>query len=714
MDPRFKDLVEKLSSPLQDQRDRARGALSAAGTVAVPALLIALEHPERDTRAGACLALAEIRDRRAGPALVETSREDEDLSVRQLALRALSEISGPGVDPEIRACLLEHLAHPDMFSRALACKGLGKVADDQARRALEEALNDTEAWVRNAATEALAAKVLGKPTLREGSPASSKFAGQALAVRDAVAQLLRDLLSLDAKVQRRAQAGLFQQGPGVIPRLAPIVLGGPVEARRSAVEVLALLGRAEALSPLGILLEDENLPESLRPVVLHAVARILAKDPEGDLDATIELVRRHLCHEDQYVRAGAVAALFSAGPGPRQEALTWLLDEEDEPWVMLAACRSLSRAATLSRGDEDLVPSLLDLLGRAADLETQVCLLEALAREMPRPDPDNQTMVAPVSYFLESEAPDVRRAAARLLIQAAPKVDRPTLKLLVEMVEEKLAPDSLTALIDALARLTPSGDPLPVPALERLLYRADLETGRVVVRTLAAIGGRDAVQSLVEAANSQRGPVVAHSAQALAGLDPRSNVVALRAPDGRWRAEERLWCACGGELRWVVRDEREQLRCPQCDTEYLQSMAGKTFAAGKTPFGACLCRACRRKRPLVRRGSGEVLVCPESAQVHVRPYDHPAQLRLEEDLPMGACSCCDEPQPLIRVDSRVVCYRTKEPYQANPGRGYARAGNDEAARDDVDAINRALLMGTLGLAESGIAADRSGEDDDEQ
>ena len=705
MDPRYKDLIEQLASPVQEHRDLARSSLAASGVVAVPALIEALGHEERDARAGACLALAIIRDPRAAPTLIKISREDPDSSVGQLALRALAAMARPGADQDLRDCLLEHLGHSDMFSRALACQGLGRVADDMAHRALHQALDDTEEWVRSAAAEALAGMPDGAAGRAAVQPRTEALAQvQSTPVPPKVQALLHALQSLDVKVQRRAQAGLFQLGPGAIPLLTPVVLGGPTEARRAAVEVLALLGRAESLHALGLLLDQPGLPGSLRPAALHAVARVLGKETGAADPLLMDSLRHHLEHEDAHVRAGAVAALVSAGPQPRREVLSWMTAEEEDPWVMLAACRALSRASTLDPSDPALLPSLTALLTLAEDQETRVCLLETLCRLMKPAAAENQAMVAPVRALLLGEDPEVRRAASRLLARCAPRVDRPTLVALLEMLD--LDPDGRDDLIRAIERLAPPGDPLPVTAMQRVISNGEDETCRRAVRALATVGGWAAVEALVELANSQRGPVVAMAAQALAGLNPRGEVVALRGPDGKWRAEERLWCACGAVLRWITRERREQLRCPQCDAEYIQSRAGKVFEAQGTPFGACLCPGCKRKRPLVRNGMSQVLTCPESNLVHVRPFDHPRQLRLYQDLPLGACRCCDEPQPLIRVDGQVVCYRTRE-----PSPDHTRAPRpDRRARDDVAAINDALLRGTLGLASSGLAV----EPDDEE
>ncbi len=704
VDPRYKELVEQLASPVQEHRDLARTSLAASGIVAVPALVEALEHPERDARAGACMALAVIRDPRAAPTLIALCREDDDTSVRQLALRALAAAARPGADQDLRDCLQEHLNHPDMFSRALACEGLGRIGDEPSRRALTQTLSDHDEWVRSAAADALAKGAGEAPDTSRTKPPPPASGDRERPARPSseVEDLLRELQSLDVKVQRRAQALLFQRGPEVIPKLTPVVLEGPTDARRAAVEVLALLGRAESLHALALLLDQDPLPGSLRPAALHAVARVLGKE-DGPVDPQLlTRLRHHLGHEDAHVRAGAVAALVSAGPDPRRQVLSWMIAEEEDPWVTLAACRALSRAATLDPGDQELLPALTALLTLAEDQETHICLLETLTRLMKPAAAENEPMVAPVSGFLESESPDVRRAASRLLARCAPAVDRPTLVILLRMLEED--PDGREDLVQEVARLTPPGDPLPVPALRRLMRGGEEVICQRTVEALARVGGRAAVEALVEVANSRSGPVVALASRALTKLPPRGDIVALRGPNGTWRAEERSWCECGGVLRWVSRDRREQLRCPQCDAEYVQAARGKVFAAGATPFGACLCPGCRRKRPLIREGMSQVLVCPESGLVHVRPFDHPNQLRLIKDLPLGACRCCDEPQPLIRVDGQVVCYRTREP---SPDHAYTRPGSP---KDEIAAINDALLQGTLGLAGSGLAVDGDDEE----
>jgi hypothetical protein len=418
-------------------------------------------------------------------------------------------------------------------------------------------------------------------------------------------------------------------------------------------------------------------------------------------------VRAQLHAKDSFVRAAAVAALISAREPDLESTLRTILEEEDDEWVFAAACRALR--AALGPEEKGLAPLLLDFLAQTTDPDAQLQLLEALGHVVRDPDESAQQVVGPASYFLQSDRPEVRRAAGVLLAQAARELDPNAVRGLLRLIEERPA-DSAT-LVRAVGRLGRSADPQVVATLRRALVGKNRATAQESAATLVALGGREAIDVLVEVANGRGGPSVALAAQALAGMDPRAEIAAVRRPDGRWeRIVQHRCTTCKAVLRWVERDHREELRCPDCDLEHVLSMAGKLFVADRTSFGTCLCPGCKRKQPLVRRGDSEMLVCPASGTVHIRPFDHPRQLRLLGDLPLGACTCCAEPQPLIRVNEEVRCYRSRNLYRATP-RGFEPAAAGAPVGDDVEAINRALLAGTLGIAESGVAAPE--RDDDE-
>jgi HEAT repeat protein len=720
MADRFQALIDQLAAPLQELRDRARAQLLAAGAAAVPALTRALSHPERDIRAGAALCLGSLgaeAEQAAAGKLAELAAADPDRSLRPLALRSLADLAHPRVAPVIRTALLAQVTAEDLFARALACTGLGRIGDQAANEALKKALGDREAWVREAAARAIAGG--GSPSA-PSAPAS--VASTALARPSEIAgAAVAGLASLDLETQRRAQAKLVEIGAAAVPRVALLLHDGEATTRRAAAETLGRIGSAEALPHLEALLAKPETSDELRAVALHAIASLIRRAGSEPLAPSLsDLLRAQLGLRDRFVRAAAAVALLSAQEPDRVDLIERLLDDDDE-WVRSSASRALALVATPL--DRPILPGLLDALARTTEEEGQLQLVLALGQVLATPHPeDGAAVIGPVSFFLKSAGREIRSEAASLIARlvasgepseasgvSAPPIEAAMLQDLLAVLEES----PTVALVRAVALLSRRGQSaLPVPTLRKLLLGRDPSLAREAAEALGRIGGRAAIDLLVEIANGRVGPATALCAQTLAVLDPRSEVVATRRPDGRWERTVQLLCACGGGLRFVEREAREELRCPACDAEYVLTAAGKLYLADRVPFGLCLCPGCRRKQPLVRRADSETLVCPISGEVHVRPFDHPRQLRRLADLPLGACACCAEPQPLVRVNEELRCYRSRRLYQATP-RGFEPAEPAAPAADDLAAINRALLLGGLGIAQSGLATGRPSDDDDE-
>lgn len=717
MADRLQALIEQLAAPLQELRDRARAQLLAAGDAAIPPLTRALAHAERDIRAGAALCLGGLgleAERAAATKLAELAVNDPDRSLRPLALRALADLAHPGSPPAVRSALLAQVRGEDLFARALACTGLGRIGDGEARRALEAALRDREAWVREAAAKALAAQTSPPVAV---APAATRTPSTALARPAEIAGAsVSELAALDLETQRRAQAKLASIGAPAVPRVAPLLHDPEASTRRAAAETLGQIGVVEALPHLEALLAERATGDDLRAVALHAIAAIVRRTPTPDTlsPSLSDRLRAELAASDRFVRAAAAVALLSAQEPDRVDLIERALDDDDE-WVRASASRTLAQVATPI--DRPLAPRLLDALARTVEPEGQLSLLLALSRILDLPTAEDCTVaLGPLSFFLQSESREIRTEAAALVARLVgvapdpPPFEGSLLQDLLAVLEEAPA----IPLVRAVALVARRGNAaLPVPALRKLLLGRDAALAREAAEALGRLGGRAAIDQLVEVANGRAGAATALAAQTLAVLDPRSEVVAVRRSDGRWERTIQLLCACGGGLRWVARGEREELRCPGCDAEYVLSAAGKLFPADRVPFGLCLCPACRRKQPLVRRADSETLVCPVSGEVHIRPFDHPRQLRRLADLPLGACACCAEPQPLIRINEEVRCHRSRRLYQSTP-RGFEPAAEGRAAAgDDVAAINRALLLGGLGIAESGLATGGSDPPDDE-
>ncbi|MEX0674750.1 MAG: HEAT repeat domain-containing protein, partial [Gaiellaceae bacterium] len=105
--------------------------------------------------------LRALGDERAAAVALAALREPR-LSKRLAAATALREL----VDPRARDALLGALRDPIAGVRRLAAGGLARLGEDElTERALARLLDDTDAWVRAAAVEALAA-VAADPDLR--------------------------------------------------------------------------------------------------------------------------------------------------------------------------------------------------------------------------------------------------------------------------------------------------------------------------------------------------------------------------------------------------------------------------------------------------------------------------------------------------------------------------------------------------------------------
>ncbi|MFZ8842411.1 HEAT repeat domain-containing protein, partial [Thermoflexus sp.] len=160
----------------------AARALGQIGPPAVPALIQALRDEDRDVRWMAAWALGEIGDPQATPALTEALKDkeslvcwmaawalgkigvpalpallealqdkDEEWEVRYAAALALGQIG----DPQATPALIQALRDENLVVRWAAAEALRKIGDPQALPALLEALKDEDEGVRRAAAEAL-------------------------------------------------------------------------------------------------------------------------------------------------------------------------------------------------------------------------------------------------------------------------------------------------------------------------------------------------------------------------------------------------------------------------------------------------------------------------------------------------------------------------------------------------------------------------------
>ncbi|MCA9666492.1 MAG: HEAT repeat domain-containing protein, partial [Myxococcales bacterium] len=577
-----------------------------------------------------------------------------------------------------------------------------------------------------------------------GADAASGEAGasKALARRDepttalataeqSISALVSELLALDAGRQARAREALVGYGAAAVAQVGPLLYDQMPGTRRAAAETLGALGVPEAVTPLAELLADVDAPAGVQAVALHAIGQLLDHTEVPDFPRA--LVASCLGDPDPYVRAAAAATLMRIGGGARLEALEAVIDD-DEEWVHVSGLAAL--AAVASPADQRLRDALLDGLVRIADIDALCLLLQAIGSVLAAPVPDDRVAFAPLTHFLAHDEPRVRQHAARALAALAPcleegAIDAQTLEPLVRVADTD--PEVAREIVAVIAAGAERESPRATRALVRLLSAAEREVAQEAARALGRIGGRHAIDALVDMANAdprgRAGWTVVVAAQVLGTLDGSAAVTAARDEQGRWSRAVQLrcqrceatpalvWRRVGAEAaaasaalgEGAAEIGREELRCPECDAEHVVGANEKALLVERAPFGVCRC--CSRKRLLVRRGDTQVLICPSTERQHVRPFDHPRQVRLIDELPHGACECCAEPQPLIRLDDRVVCYRTRRHHMPTE-RGYALP--QDRVADDVAAINDALLLGTLGIGQSGLPSVAGGGEEDEE
>ncbi len=236
--------VEKLIARLQSSapaiRVRAAGELGRLGErSAVPALIGALASPHKDLRREAAGALGALRDPRAVPALIR-ALDDPAWNVRFYAASALGEIN----DARAAAALLEALSDPEWNVRDQAAWALRKVRDPAVIKGLVDALAAPEAdvqhivWILKAFAPEQVLPVLGRLVLSRDATvrlrALTTLAGwNAPETRKALEQALNDS---DARIRKFAVDALAGIGgdDGLGTRFAALAKADPDPAVRDA------------------------------------------------------------------------------------------------------------------------------------------------------------------------------------------------------------------------------------------------------------------------------------------------------------------------------------------------------------------------------------------------------------------------------------------------------------------------------------------------
>jgi HEAT repeat protein len=318
-------------------------------------------------------------------------------------MRALAEVASPAEAPILFPVAAKRRTDRDLFVRALACTVLGKLADARGKPLLEASLRDAEAWVREAAHRALSelrAAVPAQPTQGSSNavPTAAVPASQVVRVEpqaprlDPVQQAIAALRGPDQSARDQAMHDLCQLGSRAVPALLRVLHDPHVILAASAVQALGRIGDRRALPDLVDLLRSPSTGDTLRAVVLHAIAALLdsaVSVPElGEIPIELgPVVLEQTRHLDRFVRAAALHALArvaaegmphraSLGSQVRQ-VIASSLDDSDA-WVREAAAGSGARY--LSGDDTTILPRLIDALSTTLEPRIQARLLRAISR----------------------------------------------------------------------------------------------------------------------------------------------------------------------------------------------------------------------------------------------------------------------------------------------------------------------------------------------
>lgn len=278
----------------------------------LPWIRSALTDAHPAVRSAACLALGHLRDKTA-EGLIRRRLEDQDANVKVAALFALHQLGHTERTGKLATYLLQH---EDVAVRRNAALALGLLGEKGAIKVLARAMRDADAGVRHHALEAMAR--LGNREARQ-------------------------------ELAFMANAGVGSEEVFAIGAL--METGDPVYLdtfRYKLATATHLETRLAAARGLGVLEEADGLELALRSL---RARRTLMDDPKDPPDA-------------QQLRASqmAAAALGAIGRVEALPVLTHLMENSDDPRVVVSAAKAILRILARTRAKS--LPFATDVNGR--------------------------------------------------------------------------------------------------------------------------------------------------------------------------------------------------------------------------------------------------------------------------------------------------------------------------------------------------------------
>jgi HEAT repeat protein len=444
----------------------------------------------------------------ADPLVERLEQEQDDLFGSMLLLQA--RVVGFGrvsdaVAQSVAERAVQRYLHSGMTRGFIqpALQALGRHAIPHLIRALQQALQDENRQVIQAACEALV--VIGEQAiphlvqaLQDEDPDARGVACWVLGLMgdpQAIPHLIQALHDEDRDVRRAACLALGWIGdPQAIPHLIQALHDEDRDVRRAACLALDEIGDPQAIPHLIQALHDED--RDVRRAACLALGWI------GDPQAIPPLLQA-LQDEDCCVRAAACEALGWIGDPQAIPHLIQALQDED-CCVRAAACEALGRI-----GDPQAIPPLLQAL------QDEDCCVRAAACWALGKIGDPQA-IPPLTQALHDEDRDVREAACLALGE----IGEQAIPHLVQALQDEDAWVRFTA-FQALGRID---DPQAIPHLIQALQDEEWRVRSEACEALGWIGDPQAIPHLIQALQDEDEWVCLTACEALWRISRRHKI----------------------------------------------------------------------------------------------------------------------------------------------------------------------------------------------
>ncbi len=202
-------------------------------TSAGPDIVFLLRDPESGVQEAVIVTVGQLRTREAGPGLVRIIEDSENGRLRALALTSLAKLADSGQ----RDLFTRYLGHNDKLLRAAAAEGLGRIANPDDTRLINDRL-----LVERAPNVKL----------------SLAFAAVKLGDSVALQHLIEALNSSVRRLEARPFLVELARDGEVLARLYSPLTEGTVAQRRHLAFVLSQSGNQESVPHLEVLTNDSN------------------------------------------------------------------------------------------------------------------------------------------------------------------------------------------------------------------------------------------------------------------------------------------------------------------------------------------------------------------------------------------------------------------------------------------------------------------------